>query len=167
MPLDETLKITSEIEAMARRVARVALQFEALVERKLGISGTVGEILVAKEFGLRLVRSDIEQGYDALDKSRRQVQIKVRRSEGSKGRSLPSANSPTSRFSTHLYDYALLAILTREYDLYEVHKASRRQIEAALTGKPRRVLSIGKFKRIGRQVYPRVSGMPGGRPERE
>jgi len=150
----ETIEVTAEIEKVVLQAVSVALEFEDLVGRKLGISGSVGEVVVAKEFGLRLVKSDIEEGYDAIDGAGRKVEIKVRRSEGGRGREIPTDRSVTSRFSEHPYHYALLAILTRDYRLHEVHKAALGQIEAAFKGKRKRVLSIGKFKRIGKRVFP-------------
>jgi len=150
----ETIRVTPEIRDVVRRVVTLALEFEDLTGRKLGVSANVGEVVVAKELGLRLVRSDIEQGYDAIDKSGRKVQIKVRRSEAGRGREIPTGRSRTSRFSEHPYHYALLATLTRDYRLHEIYKANRSSIEAALKGRKRRTLSIGKFRSIGKRIYP-------------
>src|SRR3972149_11837327 len=117
----EAIKVTPEVERVTLRVIRVAIAFEDAVGRKLGVSGSVGEVLVAKEFGLRLAKSDIKEGYDAIDSSGRRVQIKVRRAEGGRGRDVPTDRSRTSKFSEHPFHYAFLAILTRDYRLNEVH----------------------------------------------
>jgi|SRR5713101_1555446 len=128
MTTQEAIRITPEVVKIAKQAAKVALDFEDLVGRKLGVSGSVGEILVASKFNLRLVKSDIEEGHDAIDDSGKKVEIKVRRSEGGRGREVPTDRSPTGRFSEHHYHYALLAILTRDYRLHEVYKATRKQI---------------------------------------
>ncbi len=82
----EAIQVTPEIQDVVRQVIPLVLRFEDLTGRKLGVSANVGEVLVAKKLGLRLMRSDIERSYDAIDESRRKVQIKVRRSEAGRGR---------------------------------------------------------------------------------
>jgi len=154
MKTPETIRVTPAIHAVVAQVIPLALRFEDLTGRKLGVSANVGEILVASKLGLRLMKSDIEQGYDAFDTSGKRVQIKVRRSEAGRGREIPSSTSRTGRFSEHPYDYALLAILTRDYGLHEIYRATRASIEASFRGRTRRDLSIGKFQKIGRKIYP-------------
>jgi len=82
----EAIQVTPEIQDVVRQVIPLVLRFEDLTGRKLGVSANVDEVLVAKKLGLRLMRSDIERSYDAIDESRRKVQIKVRRSEAGRGR---------------------------------------------------------------------------------
>ena len=66
------------------------------------------------------------EGYDAVDGRGKKVQIKSRRSE-SEGR--PKLIGRTGRFSNHKFDYALLAILGRDYKPVQVWKLSYRVLK--------------------------------------
>jgi len=90
-------------------------------KRKLGITGEIGEILVCHQLAFKLVSDPRSEGFDAIDKDGKHVQIKTRRSE-SEG--LPRIVGRVSRFSDHKFDYALLAILDKKYRLCQIWRAS-------------------------------------------
>ncbi len=148
----EFVEITPELERVVDEAAKVAVRFEEIAGKKLGISGEIGEVRVAKLLGLRLTRSSRTKGHDAVDHDGSKVEIKVRRAEV---RDMPTATGRTSRFSMHPFDYALLAILSRSYDVFEVYRADFDKLSMEIRRSPKRTVAIGTFKRIGWRVYPR------------
>lgn len=112
----ETIVIDNKIVKKINSAIEAALIYENVThgKRKLGITGEVGEILVCNQCGLKLVSDYRSEGFDAIDREGKRVQIKTRRSE-SEG--LPKISGRVSRFSKHSFDYAILAILGKEYNL--------------------------------------------------
>ena len=112
----ETIIIDKKILKKVHSAIDAALMYENVTrgKRKLGITGEVGEILVCNQLRLKLVSDPRSEGFDAIDKSGKRIQIKSRRSE-SEG--LPKISGRVSRFSKHRFDYAILAILDKEYNL--------------------------------------------------
>lgn len=119
----KTISINKKIVDRIKSAIDAALLYENITngKRKLGITGEVGEILVCHKFGLKLVSDFRSEGYDAIDKTGKHVQIKTRRSE-SEG--LPRPIGRVSRFSNHKFDYTLLAIMDRKYSLCQVWRIS-------------------------------------------
>lgn len=143
-------RLINEVES----AIAAALSYEAVTKgrRKLGITGEVGEVLVCKKLGLKLVLDPRSEGFDALDKEDLKVQIKTRRSE-SEG--LPRGSSRTSRFSEHKFDYALLALLDHDYQLCEIWRATYRKLKPIIDNQRKRAPSISSFKGAGRKIYPK------------
>ena len=126
----QTLKITDGLFKKVSSAINAALAYEKATngKRKLGITGEVGEIMVCyqlKELGLELVLDSRSEGFDAIDKNGKRVQIKTRRSESG---GEPKLVGRMSRFSDHKFDYALLAFLDNEYNLSRVWKLSYSKI---------------------------------------
>ena len=112
--------------------------------RKLGITGEVGEILVCKKLNLNLLKNDIAAGYDALDSGGRRYQIKTRKGDPDKGR--------LSRFSKHEFDYVVLAVLDKEYNIVELWQTTFEEIKPVIDKTKRRNPSLSDFKKIGEKI---------------
>lgn len=119
----KTISISKDIIDKINSAIDAALIYENVTDgkRKLGVTGEVGEILVCRQLGIKLVLDPRSEGFDAIDKDGKHVQIKTRRSE-SKG--LPRIVGRVSRFSNHKFDYALLALLDREYKLCQIWRVA-------------------------------------------
>src|SRR3989338_4701641 len=105
----KTIKITPAIWQTVRKVVSVALKYEKLTGRNLGITGEVGELLVCQKLKLKLSADPLTAGYDAVDKNRKRYQIKTRRAHNDRGR--------ISSFSKHGFDYAVLITLGKNYKI--------------------------------------------------
>ena len=152
----ETIDIDNKIIRKINLAIDAALMYENVTQgkRKLGITGEVGEILVCHQLGLQLVSDPRSEGFDALDKDGKQVQIKTRRSE-SEG--LPRDVGRISRFSKHGFDYALLAILDKEYKLHEVWRASYEDLKPIIKNEQteRSGPRLSSFKKVGEKIFDR------------
>ncbi len=147
-----TIPITKDLIRKVRSAIEAALVYEEATagRRKLGITGEVGEILACHKFDLRLVLDSRAAGFDAIDKGGAQVQIKTRRSE-SEG--LPRDAGRTSRFSKHAFEYALLVLLDRKYQLCEVWRASHERLKPLIDKNKRRSPNLASFKRVAEKVF--------------
>lgn len=149
----EWIVIDDNIIQKVKLAIEAALAYESATggNRKLGITGEVGEILVCYQLGLRLMLDPRSVGYDALDSGGRRVQIKTRRSE-SKG--LPRDAGRVSRFSEHEFDYALLGLLDHQYRLCEIWQADYDDIMPIVGTQKRRNPNLSLFKRVAHRVFP-------------
>lgn len=152
---EETIVVDEDMIMKIRSAIEAALMYEKKTggKRKLGITGEVGEVLVCKALGLKLVCDPRAKGFDAID-GHKKVQIKTRRSE-SEG--LPKGIGRMSRFSDHEFDYALLAILTKDYQLHGIWKASYKDLKPIIDKEQteRSGPRLGSFKAVGTQIFPR------------
>ena len=66
----KTIKIDNKLINIIKSAIDVALEYEAATngERKLGITGEVGEVLACHKLGLKLVLDSRSEGFDALNK---------------------------------------------------------------------------------------------------
>lgn len=140
-----TIKINSKLINSIKQSISAALDYEKITGRKMGITGEVGEVLVCKKLGLKLLADDITAGYDAIDDCGKTYQIKTRRAKNGRGR--------ISRFSEHKYNYALLAELDQNYDLIKIWKADYKTINPIVEANKRRNPSLSKFKSLASQIY--------------
>lgn len=149
----DTIKVNDNIIKKINAAVRAALAYEkqTLGKRKLGITGEVGEVLVCYLLGLRLVLNSRSEGFDAIDKKGKLVQIKTRRSE-SKG--LPRDAGRVSKFSEHRFDYALLALLDNNYKLCEVWRADFKKLNPIIKRNKRRNPNLSSFKKVGERIFP-------------
>lgn len=148
----KTIKVDGKLINKLKSSINAALVYERATngKRKLGITGEVGEILVCHQLGLKLILDSRSEGFDAVDKDGLQVQIKTRRSE-SEG--LPRDAGRTGRFSKHKFNYALLAILDRKYQLCEIWRADYNKLKTVIEKHGRRDLSLSFFKRVGKKIF--------------
>lgn len=128
MEIMETIEINDSLIDVINKAIVVALEYGALTQnnRKLGITGEIGEVLICKQLGLRLMANSLIAGYDAIDKDGRRVQIKTRRSESGEK---PKETGRLSRFSEHEYDYTLFGVFNSKYQLVEIWKADYHVLE--------------------------------------
>lgn len=150
----ETVVVGDELIKAINSAIRAALSYEKAThqKRRLGITGEVGELLVCHQLGLRLVLDTRSEGFDALDKGGRRVQIKTRRSE-SEG--LPKDRGRVSRFSEHPFDYALMGLLDHQYRLCEVWRADYKRLKPIIKKQERRNPTLLHFKNAGKRVFVR------------
>ncbi|MBI5097881.1 MAG: hypothetical protein HZB30_01410 [Nitrospirae bacterium] len=127
-----TIDINEDLIRNIEAAMKAALIYEKSTggKRKLGITGEVGEVIVVhslkEQLGLKLVADPRSQGFDAIDKNNKYVQIKTCRSESGEE---PKLIGRMSRFSKHRFDYALLAFLGNDYKLRKVWKLSYHKLE--------------------------------------
>jgi len=150
----KTIKIDNKLINIIKSAISVALEYEVATngKRKLGITGEVGEVLVCHQLGLSLVLDSRSEGFDALDKDGLLVQIKTRRGE-SEG--LPPDAGRTSRFSEHPFNYALLALLDKKYELCEIWRVDYKKLKPIIDEQKRRAPNLSSFKRAGRKIFPK------------
>lgn len=133
-------------------VIQSAIRYEEIMDhkRKLGITGEVGEVKACFKYGLKLVLDSQSAGYDAIDADGKRVQIKSRRSET--GRKL---TNPTrlSSFSIHDFDYCLLLLLDKNYEIEEVWKADSDALQPLIKYHKRRNPPLGAFKKVAKRIY--------------
>lgn len=150
MKSSNTIAIEEEFIRKLNSVIEAALKYEELTsgKRRLGITGEVGEVLACYHLGLRLILDPIAEGYDAIDKDNKRVQIKTRRdmdeTTKSKGR--------ISRFSTHEFDYALLVFLDHDYQLKEIWRSDYNKLKPLFEKEKRRNPSLSAFKRVSEKI---------------
>ena len=144
--------IDDELVNKMRLAIEAALAYEAETggKRKLGITGEVGEILVCRKLGLRLMLDTRSEGFDALDKVGKKIEIKTRRSESLDS---PRDSGRTSRFSEYPFDYALLVLLDRKYRLHEVWRANYKDIWPIIQKEKRRNPSLASFKSKAERIF--------------
>jgi hypothetical protein len=149
----KTLEINDELLGLIRGAARAAVTYQAATggERRLGITGEVGEVLACHVLGLRLAVDPRCKGFDAVDANGKLVQIKTRRRETP---GLPKDVGRIGTFSDHKFDYALLVILNYEYELHEIWRADYRTLAPVIAKERKRNPHLATFKKLGRKVFP-------------
>lgn len=129
-----TLIITNEIKVMVDKIIKMALKYETLTGRKLGITGEIAEIIVCHKLGLKLSANSLSPGYDAVDKKGNTFQIKSKRIVKTKGR--------IGRFSIHKFDYLITILLDKNYEIIGIYKTSYKKIIPVINKHKRRNPSI-------------------------
>ena len=148
------IPITEEILSRMKKVIKASLAYEDAVGviRKTGITAEVGEILASYHLNLRLCADPKAEGFDAIDRRGRQVQIKTRRSETE---GLPSDLGRLSSFSKHHFDYVVLVMLNPDYSLAEMWRVEYRDILQLIVEKHKRSNpNLSSFKKVGRRIWP-------------
>jgi len=144
----KVIKITPPILRAVQKVISAALEYESLTGRKPGITGEVGEVLVCKKLRLQLAADPLVAGYDAVDKNGKKYQIKTRRAVRWERRYLGRIGI----FARHEFDYAILAILDKNYKPRELYQISHKRITPILNRYPRRNPPIRVFVRNAKKV---------------
>lgn len=140
-----------KIEPLVKRIIDSAVDYQLLTNRKLGITGEIGELLIVlKVPGLRLCVSSIEEGYDAIDEFGKRVQIKTRRGAVT---DVPKISGRIGTFSKHEFDYALFALLSKKYEVIEIWKANFTDVNRIVEKHKRRNPTIREFINISELVY--------------
>ena len=142
------LEISEELEKCVESLISSALEFEELIQRPVGITGDVGEVKTCKLLKLKIAPHQTK-GFDAIDENDSRYQIKTRRKgeEKKKKGKLPSIKN-------NEYDFAILTILKNNYDVDEIYKISKRELESNIPANKKRQINISKFKKISEKIYP-------------
>jgi hypothetical protein len=148
----ESIEITRKHIEIIESVIALAVRYEDMMDhkRKLGITGEVGEIRACFKYDLRLMLDSQSAGYDAIDSGGNKVQIKTRRSELGKKLTNPTR---ISSFSQHDFNYCLLLLLDKNYDIDEVWKADSLVLEPIIRPHKRRNPTLGGFKRVAEKIF--------------
>jgi hypothetical protein len=146
------IPVNDDFIEKVQEAIEVALAYEELTKgkRHLGITGTVGEILACYELSLRLTPDSRSKGYDAFDANDKQVEIKTRRSES---KDLPKDSGRVSTFSKHKFDYALLVLLDRQYQVSEIWQASYTELLPIINKQKKRNPSLSAFKEVAYKIF--------------
>lgn len=152
MSQDNFLKVGTKIEKTIKHAIKASLNYEHITGRNLGITAEVGEVLAAKLLSLRLAKSKIQKGYDAVDENGKTVQIKTRRSDNGQK---PKRNGRVGRFGKHEFNYALLIILSDRYEVMEIYKAEYDKVQPLVSQYERRNPPIRAFIKMALKIYPR------------
>lgn len=148
MPMNfKTTHITPLIKKIVSRVIHVAIAYEKIMGRKLGVTGEIGEVLVCEKLKLKLLVDPINPGFDAINNKGTKFQIKTNRSKSEN----PGARIGT--FSKHKFDYAILVILNRNYEITEIYKVDYKTLAPFIRRAPRRNPRISDFKKIAILEY--------------
>ena len=147
-----------DVHSVARvleEVRRLAVEYQTLTGKPLGITGEIGEYLAAKHLGLTLMDAR-QAGFDATDAKGRKIQIKTRsipRSKKIGGRRIGSIRL------THSWDVLLLVLLDEHFELTAMHEAPRGKVVEAIgkshsRARRRGALSLAEVISFGRRVWP-------------
>lgn len=152
----KTVAVTRKMLGAVRQAVAASRIYEEATKgnRKLGITGEVGEVLCCKLMGLRLCIDPRSQGFDAVDRRGKRVQIKTRRSESA---DLPRDAGRLSTFSLQEFDYALLVLMTPDYQVAEIWRAQYADIAGLIGKQKRRNPNLASFKRKATRVWPLIS----------
>lgn len=145
------------IEKLSNLIADIknnAIQYYQMTGRPLGVTGEIAEFEATKKLKLRL--AEVRQsGYDAVDQQGVKIQIKGRCIIGqSKGSQRTGSMKPNKE-----WDKVILVLLDKEYNVLQIHEASRDKIIRELKkpgSRARNVkgtLGISKFKSIATLVW--------------
>ena len=143
------------VEDIIAQVKPLAAKYYRLTGKPLGVTGEVGEYEVARLLSLQLETARTP-GYDATDQQGKKYQIKTR-SLNAKGRAKAQR---TGKLNDKDWDAALLALMDENLKMIEIWEAERADVDHALnrpgsiSRNERRMLSLSKFKEIGRLRYP-------------
>jgi len=148
MQKTDLLRISRKEMMTLKKVIGVAVEFEKVFGKKLNVTGEIGEVLVCRKLGLKLDKNARAEGYDAVDKKGKKVQIKTRRSEKD---DLPKVSGRLSRFSSHPCDYVVVAFLDRSYRLRKTWKAPFSNIKK-LKQKEKSGPAISSFIRVAEEI---------------
>lgn len=135
-------------DQLIEHIILLAREYRQRFGKSLGITSEVGEYKASQLLKLERAPGNINEGFDAIDPKGKRVQIKSRICHSSQER--------TGVFKNYSFDYALLVLLSDDYEVTEIYKAKcediRNQISAQHYKRPS--LSIGKFKKLAKCVYP-------------
>ena len=104
--------------------------------RSNNLVGDLGEYYCEQNFGIKLCENKVQKGYDGIDENENTVQIKTRK-------------TPLGTASVHFknleFNYCLFVELNENYELIEVLKISKEEIDRNLNIDKKR-LSVSKIK---------------------
>ena len=147
------MKIGLDILQKIKFIKDHAWDYEKLFsfQRKLGITGEVGEILISYLFDLELLENDINKGFDAVDSNNNEVQIKaVRKRPTEEQTNFKSGR--VSKFSEHIFDYCYLVAFDEFYNPIEIWKAEYEKLYPLLQKNKKRNPTVRQFEKVAEKV---------------
>lgn len=106
------------------------------VIRSNNLVGDLGEYYCKQNLGITLSNSKVQKGYDGIDEKGKTVQIKTRKNP---------IGSASIYFKNFEFDYCLFVELNENYELIEVLKINRDEIEKNLSDDKKR-LSVSQIR---------------------
>ena len=151
--MSESIKVDT-LRGTIRNAIEAARQYHNITGKPLGITGEVGEFIVADLMGLKLTDAR-HPGYDAVADDGRSIQIKARcvRPGSNPGQRLGSINL------THPWDTVMLILMDLDFNPLGIYEAKRADVERELlrpgsrARNERGALSVSKFKSIASLVW--------------
>lgn len=149
------MSYTDNLGELMEKAVKLAADYYELTGKPLGITGEVGEFLVAEKLDLELMPPRTE-GYDAVSREGLRIEIKARSLDMTR----PLSGQRLSRINL-AYDWDKLAMLIMDHQFapQRIYEADRADIEAALT-KPgskarneRGQLGVTKVISIGNLIW--------------
>ncbi len=145
------------IEKLISEAKRIAIEYNNLTGKPLGITGEIAEFEAAQKLGLELCNAR-QPGFDAIrmnNGTQEKIQIKGRRVLK---KSNPGQRIGRIRFN-HEWDFIVLVLLDEMFEPCEMYEANRSCVVEALR-KPgskaineRGSLSVSKFKNIADKIW--------------
>lgn len=143
------MKITKlSNDQLIEHVILLAREYRRRFGKSLGITSEVGEYKASQLLKLERAPGNINEGFDAIDPEGKRVQIKSRICHRSQER--------TGTFKNYNFDYALLVLLSDDYEVTEIYMAKCEDIRNQITAQhyKRPSLSISRFKKLAERIYP-------------
>ncbi len=156
----ETIKVTPKTVKLLKNAINASLEFEREIGKQLNITSIVGEVIAAQKCKLKLMRNDINAGYDALDGKNKKIQIKTRRIKDK--RSIMTGKLLDKDYNVP-FDYALLVLLDMQYEVLAIYKIPKNKIqeyfhdinEKRIKNKKerRKDMPVSTLQRLGKVMY--------------
>lgn len=134
-------------DELIEQITALAGLYKQRFKKSLGVTAEVGEYKAAKLLNLKLEQGNINKGFDALDTKGKRVQIK--------SRIYTRKGERTGVFGNYDFDYALLVLLSGEYEVLGIYRMGREAVEREIQKQSykRHSLPINRFKKLGKCVY--------------
>lgn len=126
----DVFSVSTKLLREIKEVVKSSIKYEKSSGKSIVNTGEIGEVLIAEKLGLRLFKSEIKVGYDAIDKDNNRVQIKTRRIKD-QNHSHPNIGV----FSDHPFDYAIYVQLNEEYIITDAWQVDFSEIDKCITDK--------------------------------
>ena len=149
------MKLLKEAKELAR-------EYYGLTGQPLGVTGEVAEYEAARLLGLELTPAR-QAGYDAIERtngtiSRLQIKGRCLQKNCKRSQQLGSISRK------HTWDAVLMVLLDDEFNATAIYEAQGKKVKAALEvpgskARKRGVLTVSKFKSIGRLRWPSVTSV--------
>jgi hypothetical protein len=151
------------VDKLITEARRIAAEYRRATGKPLaGVTSEVCQYDAAQLLDLELLKSPVS-GYDAIGRGKREGQrIQI------KGRAIFDENKSGQRLGQlkleQEWDSVILVLMDDNLEPYEIHEASRDEVQQALVDSTpskrnkRGIMSVAKFKAIGRLVWTREDG---------
>ena len=144
--------------AILADVKRLAIEYDAVTGRPLGVTGELAEFEASEKLGLQLADARTA-GYDAtrvVDGREVKVQIKGRRLTGGS----PYRGRVSKIDLAKPFDTVVLVLMNEDYEAVEIWESPRDLVEARLKApgskarNERSSMGVSQFKSIAERVWP-------------